>query len=209
MSDVKDNIINLLEEAKKRGRIKKTGSSKKEYKESPAHHQSVIGNGNIVAGRDVNINKREIKRVTLEPSPEYITPAQKQTIKEKIAKLVEIGVIAGGEKDKFFAQWWNRLQKRFRVNSYHELHQSQYDEVIKWINQQKALNRPKLRRRDNQAWRNDLYSAIYAKARQLKQPKEWVYLVVQERLGKVVESLIELGEQDLKRLYDIIIRMHP
>ncbi|MBE7415123.1 MAG: hypothetical protein HS130_07815 [Deltaproteobacteria bacterium] len=198
--DKKQKIIDLFKEAQKRG--KPLGKSK-----TPLISQIIEGNGNIQAGRDVNINRRVIKRVLLKPSPELLTPAQKQTIKEKISELVNIGAIAGKDKADLFPLWWSRLQKKFRVNSYLELHQAQYPLVLKWLSQQKAINRPKLRRRDNEAWRKELYLGIWGKTKELKQPKEWVYFIVQERIGKTVSSLTELGERDIQKLYRILMSM--
>lgn len=196
----KNKVVQLFKEAKKKGRRAKKPIA------LPAR-QIIVGDGNIQAEGDIKINTREVKRFTIEPSPEHITPAQKQTIKEKIAELVEIGALAGKERESLFPHWWTALQRKFRVNSYHELNQDQYEEVLKWLSQQKAINRPKLRRRDNEAWRKEHYKAIWARTRELGKPKEWVYEITMERIGKGVTSLTELGERDLKSLYNIIMAM--
>ncbi|MDA8155605.1 MAG: hypothetical protein M0Z52_03995 [Actinomycetota bacterium] len=167
----------------------------------------VNGDGNITAGRDVNINARVTKRYKVNPTAEHITPAQKQTIQEKLTELVDIGVIAGKSRDELFPHWWGRLKRKFRASTYHELFQDQYDDVLLWLAQQKAILRPKLRRRDNDAWRKEHYTAIWTKTRALGISKPQVYELVAIKLGKAVESLTELGERDLKKLYGIIMRL--
>lgn len=199
----KDKIIDFVKEAAKREH-----KAKKNNEPTPVQNQTIKGNNNYQAGRDININKREVKRVILEPSPELLTPAQKQTIKEQITELVNIGVLAGEEKDDLFPFWWSRLQKKFRVNSYLELHQDQYSSVLRWLSQQRVLQRPRLRRRNNEAWRKEFYAGIWAKAlKELGQPKQWVYDIVQERIGKTVSSLTELGERDLQKLHRILMSL--
>ena len=205
MTERKGKIIDFIKEAQKRGRGQQVNSA---TPDTPSEINFYVnGNGNAIAGRDVNINKREFKRFSVNPLPEHVTPAQKQIIQEKLSELVAIGELAGKESAELYPQWWIRLKKRFHVNSYHELNQSQFEDVIKWLAQQKAMARPKLRRRNNDAWRKEHYKAIWAKQRQLGHPKEWVYLVVQERIGKVVDSLTSLGERDLVKLYRVLMAM--
>jgi hypothetical protein len=202
MSDRKDKIIDFLEEAKKRGK------SISPSDDDRSSSQIIIGHGNYQAGGDINVNKRVVNKVSVKPLPEYVTPAQKQMIKEKIESLVDIGVSSGGERVSLFPEWWTRLHRKFNVNSYHELNQDQYADVLRWLSQQKAISRPKLRRNDNEKWRNSLYAAIWSRVKnQIGQDKSWVYGLVRDRLGKDISSLSDLGERDLKSLYDIIMRM--
>jgi hypothetical protein len=212
MSERKKKVTGLMKEALK-GSKKKASSSKADTTPKADFYVdvdgtiSINGDGNTVAGRDIYINKKEIKRYSVTPSPDCITPAQKQTIKEKITEIVERSAIAGGNRKALFPFWWSKLQKKFRVNSYQEILQYQYDAVMTWLSQQKAISRPKLRRPANDTWRNELYAAIWARQKELGMSKEWVYSAVYEKLGKVVSSLTELGERDLKKLYDLIIKI--
>ncbi|PAF46096.1 hypothetical protein BKH46_09075 [Helicobacter sp. 12S02634-8] len=63
-----------------------------------------------------------------------------------------------------------------------------------------AIKRPQIRRRNNAAWRKELYSAIYAKASELGLEKEDIYSIVLNKYGKKIKSLTELGEQNLTKL---------
>jgi hypothetical protein len=76
-----------------------------------------------------------------------------------------------------------------------------------YMKQQIAIMRPKLRRNDNPSWRNEHYAGIYARARQLGISKGEVYAIAFNRLGVQVVSLTKLGEQNLKKLYQIIMAM--
>jgi len=76
------------------------------------------------------------------------------------------------------------------------------------MQRQVAMLRPKLRRADNPAWRNQHYKAIWAKARELGFTKDQVYALSGDRLGKTITSLKQLGERNLKSLYNIIMAIH-
>jgi hypothetical protein len=172
----------------------------------PSGGIAVKGNGNVVAGGDVHINKREVIRPVVIPGPGSVTPAQAKKIKDGIDKLVELEFTAGDpDKAKLYKKWWGMLQKRYQVTSYKEIRADLGDEAVKWLQQLAAKNRPKLRRADNAMWRNEHYKAIWAKARNLGLSKGDVYHIVAERFGKSVTSLKSLGEQDLKKLYHILM----
>lgn len=167
--------------------------------------QTVTGNGNVVAGRDVNINRRVVKKNVVQPGPEHVTEAQKLKIKELIGELSEIGVKAG--RAPSYGKWWNKFYKQFKVTSYHLLPAAEYDAAISWLYEQRARETPKLRRTDNQAWRNHRYRGIWARARELGMSDEQLYALATERLElkKPITSLTELGEQNLDRLYRIVM----
>ncbi|GAB3358874.1 MULTISPECIES: KilA-N domain-containing protein [Giesbergeria] len=63
-----------------------------------------------------------------DPAIDYtrISPAQAQGIKELVHQVVDAGVQGFGET-------WNRLHHKFRVNSYHELPATKYDEVCAYL----------------------------------------------------------------------------
>ena len=105
------------------------------------------------------------------------------------------------------AKWWTALKRTYGVTAYREIPRELGDDAIAWMKLQIARTRPKLRRTDNQSWRNELYAAIYARARELGISKGEVYAIVHDRLGKRVTSLKQLGEQNLKKLYNIMMAM--
>lgn len=168
---------------------------------------SIVGNGNVQVGGDMHVNSRRIERPVVQPGPQHITEEQAFKLSELVKKAVEIEGIAGGETDKLFASWWSRLKKRFKVASYRMIPYGRGEEAISYMQQEVAKLRPKLRRRNNEAWRKEHYTAIWSRTRELGYPKSWVYELAERRLCKKVDSLTALGEQDLKKLYTIIMAL--
>lgn len=174
---------------------------------------NIKGEGNSVgqiAGGDIhnNINKKEIVRPNVIRGPEYISSSCARKIRDRIKTLVDNGLAAGdGEAKKLYAMWHTKLKKHFNVVSYLEIPVHHEKSAIDWLQKQKVLLRPKIRRASNDTWRKDHYAGIWSRASELGMSKADVYLLVNERLGKNVVSLKNLGEQDLKRLYDIIFKI--
>jgi len=195
---IKAKVINLLKSAERKTPLQSATSK------AP---QSIVGNGNIQAGRDVNINKREVIRNEFTPGPEHITPAQARKIQKLVEKAAEIEEKAGADRGKVFAKWWKRVKDQYGVPTYLAIPAHLGDHAIGWLTQQVAIMRPKLRRTDNASWRNSLYTPIWAKARALGKSKGEVYAIAEERLGVKVSSLTKLGEQNLKKLYNILMAM--
>ncbi len=155
-----------------------------------------------------NINKKEIVRPKIVRGPEYISSSCALKIRSCIKTLVEMGVAAGKDDErKLYAMWHSKLKKHFDVNSYLEIPACHEESAIKWLQNQKVLLRPTIRRSSNADWRKDHYTGIWSKANELGMSKADVYLLVKERLGKSVFSLKQLGEQDLTRLYQIMFKL--
>lgn len=57
-----------------------------------------------------------------------INPAQAQTLKEHVQRIVEAGL-------QTFGETWGRLHKKFRVNSYLELSTGQFEEACRYLEQ--------------------------------------------------------------------------
>jgi len=162
-----------------------------------------------LAGGDIHnhVNEKKIVRPKVERGPEYISSAVARRIQKRIDTLVEIGVAAGGETRKLYAMWHKRLKDHFAVPSYLEIPAHLEQHAIDWLQQQKVLQRPKIRRTANDMWRNDHYTGIWSRAKQLGMSKADVYNLALERLGVKVISLKQLGERNLKKLYGIIFSL--
>lgn len=205
----KAKIIRLLKEGAKPRR-----------KRAPRAKPAVKARGNViyvntkgdakVAGRDININTRRVTRTTVEAPPGSLSPAQAKRLKDAIDKMVEIeaaGGVLNGDLPRLYAKWYTILRDRFGVASYKEIPAARADEALAWLKQAAAMNRPRLRRNDTAAWRNEHYKAIWARSRELAMSKGDVYALVLDRLGKRVLSLKGLGDQTLRQLYQIIMAM--
>lgn len=197
----KAKVINILRDAQPKQ------PAKTRKKAAPKPSMSIVGNGNIQAGRDVHVNKRETIRNEVKPGPEHISEEQAFTLTELVKEAVERDGKSGKEPAKLFASWWNKLKKHFKVASYRMIPREQGDEAVKWMKQQVAILKPKLRRADNDAWRKTHYAVIHAGLKTLGKDKEWFYGLVFEKIGKRITSTTDLGEQDLDKISGIIRRM--
>lgn len=166
----------------------------------------VKGNNNNIAGRDIYINKRDVTRTTFQPGDEHITQRQAKAIKDLVANLVMKEEAGGMDRARAFKKWWSVLKNRYAVTTYLAIPAHLGDEAISWLQQQSAIKRPKIRRGDNDAWRKELYKAIWARARQIGISKGEVYALALNHLGKRVTSLKQLREQNLKALHGIVMR---
>jgi hypothetical protein len=166
-----------------------------------------VGDNNVIVGRDLNINSRKIQRTHVLAGPDCILDSDALKIRTLIDALVKIDRIAG--RDDTHSTWYTKLYRHFKVTSYKLIPASRAMEAIEWLQRQKAINRPKLRRRDNVKWRNSLYKGIWARAKQLGMQKADVYNLALERLHleTPICSLKEIGERDLEKLNQIIMRI--
>lgn len=169
--------------------------------------QTVIGNGNVVAGRDVIHTEAVVQKNVTQPGPQHVTEEQAYEIKRLVDELSQIDVDSG--RADSHRHWYSWMYRKFKVTSYKTIPLDKYEGVMSWLRQQKAINRPKLRRPANEKWRDQLYGAIYGRWRQLGYEKVDIYTFAFERLqlDVPISSLKELGEQNLKKLYDIVFRL--
>jgi hypothetical protein len=169
----------------------------------------IDGSNNMAAGRDININKRVVQRVVFTPGPQHITESQARKIDELIKELGGIDEASRRPSDNPYAQWWSKLKRHFDVSNFRAIPAERGEEAIEWLQRQKAMQRPRLRRADNEAWRKSHYKGIWARSKQLGLSKPDVYDIAYQRLGLKTPliSLKDLGERNLESLYNIIFGM--
>ena len=182
-------------------------------------NQTAKGNNITQIGSNngtINIKTEKVKTENkITPNPAFhVSGEQAQLIKKYIDDIVELNENAGKfkkkeDKSNFYGKTWNSFKKAFGVTSYQLLPKEKFADAITWLQKQGAIQKPKLRRTNNTEWRNKNYTAIYSKLRQLGYKKEKAYEIANEKLNlkKPISSLKELGEQNLERLYQIIMRM--
>ncbi|NDY74453.1 hypothetical protein DO021_21570 [Desulfobacter hydrogenophilus] len=204
--EVKGKIFRIFENVKKPGPNIKN--------ERPIINASVAGKNNIVSGRDINIagdlnikSPPKVNRTQFTPGPQHITAKQAKQLKDVIDNLALKEEAGGMPRNKACKKWWSKLKERYSVASYREIPVHLGDEALSWIKQQSAIKRHKIRRTNNPKWRNELYSAIWAKSKNLNLSKGDVYNIVYTNLDKRVSSLTQLGEQNLKKLHSIIMKL--
>jgi hypothetical protein len=167
----------------------------------------VVGDGNVIAGGDMIHTEKIVHRNIIQPGPQHITEEQASEVKLLIDELSQIDVDAG--RPDSHRNWFSWLYRKFKVTSYKTIPSEKFEAVISWLRQQKAINRKKLRRPANALWKNQLYGAIYGRWRQLGFQKDAIYDFAFQHLelDRRINSLTELGEQNLKKLYDMVIRI--
>jgi hypothetical protein len=167
-----------------------------------AQYQTVKGNRNVVAGGDVNIAARITKRNEVVPDPggRHITEAEAFQIKTAVDKYSNLMKEAGLNPSP--GSVWSKLYKYFKVPSYREIPFGHCEEAISLVQIETAKARPKLRRRNPQAWRNQYYAAIWAAAKNIGMEKADVYMFAFQRLGltRPISSLTSLSQKQLQEL---------
>ncbi len=178
--------------------------------DSPQVIQAVSGNGNMVAGRDLNIRtKRVVRKVVVQTDPggRHISNTVARKIQDLVKDYIDIHTTAGKDTQRAAQRIWSSLKNEFNVNSYKEIPVQDSDRAIQWLQAQVAMARPKIRRSAPDKWKESLYKPIYARAGELGISKDDLYLLAQERLAlkKPIRSLKELTQRDLQRLHHDMI----
>ena len=170
------------------------------------HQTATAGRDVYQAAGDVNVNKKEVVRPVLPREEHHVTEAQAAQLLRLLKELGERDEEAG--RGSTYGRWMDKFKKRFDVGSYARLDAAQFDAAVAWIKQQKAINRPSLRRPSHRTWRADQYKVIHACANALKWPKPQLHEFASEEfaLKKPLKSLKELGEQNLEKLAGIMRR---
>lgn len=198
----KAEIIDLMAHAtKKRGTPSNTGGT------------TVKGNNNIVATGNARIHNGDIiqkKQVVnkLQPGPQHITSSQAKQIKDLVDALVDRANPDPADRKRLYSMWYGKIKNRYDTNSYLTIPRELGDSAITWLSQQKAIIiRQQVKKAPAGSMRKDRYGSIWARAKQLGISKGGVYHIVQDRLGLTVASLKSLSDQNLERLYNIIMSM--
>lgn len=178
--------------------------------DSPQVIQAVSGNGNMVAGRDLNIRTERVVRKTVvqtDPGGKHISNTTARKIQDLVKDYIDIHTTAGKDTQRAAQRIWSSLKNEFNVTSYKEIPAQDSDRAIQWLQAQVAMARPKIRRKAPDKWKESLYKPIYARAGELGISKDDLYLLAQERLAikKPIRSLKELTQRDLQRLHHVMI----
>ena len=135
--------------------------------DSPQVIQAVSGNGNMVAGRDLNIRTERVVRKTVvqtDPGGRHISNTTARKIQDLVKDYIDIHTTAGKDTQRAAQRIWSSLKNEFNVTSYKEIPAQDSDRAIQWLQAQVAMARPKIRRRAPDKWKESLYKPIYARA---------------------------------------------
>jgi hypothetical protein len=161
------------------------------------------------------ISTEKVQHVTevLYDKDVHITDQQAKLIKDKVDEIVQIHDSAGKFKDsaskgKFYAGTWSGIKNRYSITKYTLLPKDSFEDCMKWLQSQIASkHRPILRKHNNVAWKNAMYSSIYTKSRNDRGlDKEGLYNFAYEKLKlkQPIDSLKNLSDVNLKKLYGLL-----
>lgn len=169
---------------------------------------TVSGSGNVVAagsGNVVNINQTIRPKVTVKTGDGVLDAEQKAAITEQIRRW--IASQAAVRKKLLTPQAaWAALNKRMRVNSYHEIPSDRFEAAMTWLRQQtgRIQSMPSAPKKDP-SFRADAIKFIKARCKQLGDPD--LYRVrAQERFGS--SSLADLTNEQLQDLRKWLLEKH-
>jgi len=164
----------------------------------------VEGNGNDVkvAGRDLIVTERHVRRNAITPDERHLMHEQRSRLLPAMHELADR--LAGEDGQPNLAAVHRMLQRKFNVASYLLIPRERYAEVLGFLKQQRAIRRSALRRRNPGAFRHDFFRAIFSRATELGWSRAEVYDFARERLGlkQPLTSLKQLGPVQLQALLD-------
>ena len=163
---------------------------------------TVDGRGNQVHTGigDIVVTSRIVRRNTITPDYRHLAREQRTRLLEVIHELAARVGRADGLPN--LGAVHAMLQRRFDVASYLLIPRERYGEALTFLQQQRAIHRGVLRRRDPAAFRRDIFRAIYARATELGWPREQVHEFARQslELPQRLTSLKPLCDAQLQRL---------
>ena len=164
--------------------------------------QSIVGDGNVQAGRDVNYfqNPPRVKN-EVKPPPGSVSPADLLQIKSWIEDLAENTV--NMSRDSAYGMWGARFQNKFKVAKREQLPASRMGEVKRWYAQQRGMQTRGFKTKDPDEFKKRRIGAIKAAMSQMGVTNGTYYPQVARRLRmkKEFTSLKQLTKRDLDRVY--------
>ena len=197
----KNKIIDLMEEARKRGKVppgREPGASIK------SQDQVIIGSGNIQAGRDLTVKTEKILQRTTaitKPGLEHIADDQAFVLKGLVEEIVTLEAKLR-KSPKSYGAVYGGMNKHVGATSYRLIKIERFEKAEKYLRQWIGrLSSAKSAPKKDKNWRNRKYSYIHTNIKQLGlEPRLREHLA--KRFG--VESLKELNDDDLASVYTLV-----
>lgn len=207
------HLAQVLADFKKKIKPSPPPSVSKAKRKSPSRRQpegvtqSIQGDNNILAGRDVNYyTKPPVTKTVVERRLENLSDSEVKCVHTWIDDLVD-GTV-GVSRKRAYAMWWSRFQNRFDVVKCEALRSARLGEVADWHKQQRAIQKAGLKTKAPDQWRNERYAAIKAAMRTMNFEKNDYYPEIAARLKmrRPFASLTDLTKTDLQRVYTLVLR---
>lgn len=160
---------------------------------------NIVGNGNVVA-----ISPKMVHRTTVRTGEGVLDAQQKAALQALVREWIE-SHDAVKKTPLSFAAAWSRLNKAFRVNSYHEIPSTSFDAAKAWVGQQigRVASMPSAKKK-LPGWRAKRIRGI--KTTCVKQlGDERAYLpYIQAKFG--ADSLTDLDDDQIEKVYRHVMR---
>ncbi len=159
-----------------------------------------------VAGHDIINTERNVHRSQITPDARHIDGAQKKKLQPVIADLADR--LAGEDGKRRFGAVHSMIQRKFKVSAFALIPKERFEEVLNFLNQQRAIQRSRLRHRNPAAYQQDFFRAIHARCSALGWDKSQLHQFAAEKLGlkRPLVSLRELGTIQLKSVLESMNR---
>jgi hypothetical protein len=205
--DISEEVVkHKKEELMKNNNDNPKSSGARIYNINSPFKESVLGDV-----ENLYMNPKTVNRPIVQPTEIHITQEQASVIKKLVDDIIDINDKAGKyrtteQKSKAYQSYWSSFKKKFNVTSYHLLPKEKYVLAETWLRKQVAMNRPKLRKTNNEEWKKEFYTSIYARIKSLSITKDELYNIAFQKLDlkEPISSLKELTDINLKKLYQII-----
>ncbi len=187
--DPKKKIKRLIRESSTP--IRRRGTAKKDPK------IKVRGDGNITAGRDINLNPVIRPKVVVKTGDGTIDAAQKAELHRLVGEWIESRQAVRRSPFGWPAAW-KAFNNAFGINKYDELPMEEFGKARAWLQRQIAIidSMPSARKKAPN-WRARTISAIKARCKnQLRDPDAY-RPYIKSRFGK--DSLAHLADDELQR----------
>lgn len=153
------------------------------------------GIGNTVIKTDKVVHRKIVKVKTGDGT---ITAAQKARLQRLVKQWVEL-YNQLHQKPKTYASAWSAVNRRAKVNSYHEIKEEDYAAVEQWLIKQIGIkNAMPSAKKKTTDWRSNRIKGIQSRCNELGiQEQRKAYM--KKTFGK--ESLTLLSDDDVDRVY--------
>jgi len=172
-----------------------------------APSQSIVGDNNVQAGRDLNMFSRPpvIKHV-IERRPGSVSSQELRQIKSWIEDLADGEV--GMTRKSAFGKWGAIFLNTFGLVKREEFSSAQMPEAQRWFIQQRAIQTREQKSKAPENWLRQRFSAIKAAMNEMQLTNETYYpeLARRLRMKKPFSSLKDLTKRDVDRVYNLVLR---
>lgn len=177
--------------------IKEGAKPKQARRKASLRTVEVKGDGNITAGRDINLNPVIRPRVVVKSGDGTLDGAQKAEIQRLIYEWVDARQAVRRSSFSIPAAW-TAFKNKFGVNKYDEIPMEQFGAARAWLQRQIAIigsmaSAPG--RMPN--WRTKAIASIKARCKNQLRDVDAYRSYIMEQFGK--QSLTELDDDELQR----------